>query len=284
MSTLNRRSLFAVSGVGLAAVGLAACGAGSSSEDDSLASDGGVTTIRVAASPTPHMPILQFVADNLAEGAGLKLDLQEQSDYKVPNRLLSDGEVDANYFQHKPYLDTEIKENGYEITPFEGVHIEPLGLYSESLKSIDELPDGGEVAIPNDPTNRGRALALLADNDVLTLADGIEPTEATPDDVAENPKNLTFSEVDAALLARTISDYDAAVVNGNFAIEADLVPAEDALVLEAGEGNPYANFLAVRTEDKDNAALKKLDELLHSEDVKTFITDTFKDGSVIPAF
>lgn len=280
MSTLSRRTLFA-SGAGLAALTLAACGG---SDEEALTEEGGVTTIRVAATPLPHMEILTFISENLAEAAGLELDLQEQTEYPIPNRLLSEGEVDANFFQHLPYLETEIAENGYELTPFAGVHIEPLGIFSESLTSLDEIEEGAAVGVPNDPTNRGRALALLADNDVITLADGVEPTEATPDDVAENPKNLTFSEVDAALIARTLSDYDAAVINGNYAIEADLVPAEDALALEAGEGNPYANFLAVRTEDKDNEALKKLDELLHSEDVKTFITDTYKDGSVLPAF
>ena len=233
----------------------------------------------MAATPLPHMEILTFVKDNLAEDAGLELDLQEQTEYPIPNRLLSEGEVDANFFQHLPYLETEIEENDYEL----GVHIEPLGIFSESLTSVDEITDGASVGIPNDPTNRGRALALLAAEGLLALADGIEPTEATPDDIAENPKDLAFEEIDAALLPRTLGDYAIAVINGNYALEADLSPAEDALALESGEDNPYANMLVVRTEDKDNAALKALDALLRSEDVRGFLEENYS-GAVIPAF
>lgn len=277
--TLSRRGVFAASGAGLAALALAACG----DQSEPLAEEGGRTTVRVAATPLPHMEILTFVKDNLAEDAGLELDLQEQTEYPIPNRLLSEGEVDANFFQHLPYLETEIEENGYELTPFEGVHIEPLGIFSESLTSVDEITDGASVGIPNDPTNRGRALALLAAEGLLALADGIEPTEATRDDIAENPKDLAFEEIDAALLPRTLGDYAIAVINGNYALEADLSPAEDALALESGEDNPYANMLVVRTEDKDNEALVALDELLHSEDVKAFIEENYS-GAVIPAF
>lgn len=279
MNLLSRRTLFA-SGAGLAALTLAACGG---EENVPLAEEGGTTTIRIAATPLPHMEILTFVKDNLAADAGLELDLQEQTEYPIPNRLLNEGEVDANFFQHLPYLETEIKENGYELTPFKGVHIEPLGVFSESLTSLDEIEDGASVGIPNDPTNRGRALALLAAEGLLALADGIEPTAATPDDIAENPKNLDFQEIDPALLPRTLGDYAIAVINGNYALEADLSPAEDALVLESGEDNPYANMLVVRTEDAENAALKKLDELLHSEDVRGFIEETYS-GAVVPAF
>ena len=277
--TLSRRGVFAVSGAGLAALALAACGG----QSEPLAEEGGKTTVRVAATPMPHMEILTFVKDNLAEDAGLDLVLDEQTEYPVPNRLVSEGEADANFFQHLPYLETEIEENGYELTPFEGVHIEPLGIFSESLTSVDEVTDGASVGIPNDPTNRGRALALLASEGLLTLADGIEPTEATPEDIDENPKNLDIQEIDAALLPRTLGDYAIAVINGNYALEADLSPAEDALVLESGEDNPYANMLVVRTEDKDNEALVKLDELLHSEDVKAFIEETYS-GAIIAAF
>lgn len=279
MSTISRRILFA-SGAGLAALTLAACGG----EDEApLTEEGGTTTIRIAATPMPHMEILTFVKDNLAADAGLELDLQEQTEYPIPNRLLSEGEVDANFFQHLPYLETEIEENGYELTPFEGVHIEPLGIFSESLTSLDEIEEGASVGVPNDPTNRGRALALLADEGLLALMDGIEPTAATIDDIAENPKQLEFQEIDAALLPRTLGDYAIAVINGNYALEADLSPAEDALALESGEDNPYANMLVVRTEDKDNAALKALDALLRSEDVRGFLEENYS-GAVIPAF
>lgn len=277
MSTLSRRTLFA-SGAGLAALTLAACGG---DDDAALTETDGVTTIRIAATPLPHMEILTFVRDNLAADAGLELDLQEQTEYPIPNRLLSEGEVDANFFQHLPYLETEIAENGYELTPFEGVHIEPLGIFSESLTSLDELEEGASVGVPNDPTNRGRALALLAAEGLLALMDGIEPTAATVDDIAENPKHLEFAEIDAALLPRTLGDYAIAVINGNYALEADLSPADDALALESGEDNPYANMLVVRTEDAENEALLTLDELLHSDDVKSFIEETYS-GAVLP--
>jgi D-methionine transport system substrate-binding protein len=279
MSPVSRRTLFA-SGAGLAALALAACGG---EQEAPLAEESGVTTIRIAATPLPHMEILTFVKDNLAADAGLELDLQEQTEYPIPNRLLSEGEVDANFFQHLPYLETEIAENGYELTPFEGVHIEPLGIFSDSLTSLDEIEEGASVGVPNDPTNRGRALALLAAEGLLALMDGIEPTEATIDDIAENPKQLEFQEVDAALLPRTLADYAIAVINGNYALEADLSPAEDALALESGEDNPYANMLVVRTEDAENEALVALNDLLHSEDVRGFIEETYS-GAVIPAF
>ncbi len=280
MRSISRRTLFA-SGAGLAALSLAACGG--AEEEAPLTEEGGVTTLRIAATPLPHMEILTFVRDNLAADAGLELDLQEQTEYPIPNRLLSEGEVDANFFQHLPYLETEMAENGYELTPFEGIHLEPLGVYSESLTSLDDLEEGAAIGVPNDPTNRGRALALLAAEGLLALMDGIEPTEATVDDIAENPKNLSFEEIDAALLPRTMGDFAAAVINGNYALEADVSPAEDALVLESAEGNPYANILVVRTEDAENEALLKLDELLHSEDVRAFIEETYQ-GAVIPAF
>ncbi|WP_422116369.1 MetQ/NlpA family ABC transporter substrate-binding protein [Brachybacterium sp. UNK5269] len=280
MRSISRRTLFA-SGAGLAALSLAACGGGQ--EEAPLTEEGGVTTLRIAATPLPHMQILTFVKDNLAADAGLELDLQEQTEYPIPNRLLSEGEVDANFFQHLPYLETEMAENGYELTPFEGIHLEPLGVYSETLTSLDDLEEGAAIGVPNDPTNRGRALALLAAEGLLALMDGVEPTAATVDDIAENPKNLSFEEIDAALLPRTMGDFAAAVINGNYALEADLSPAEDALVLESAEGNPYANMLVVRTEDAENEALLKLDELLHSEDVRAFIEETY-EGAVIAAF
>lgn len=275
---INRRTLFA-SGAGLTALTLAACGG--AEEEASLAEEGGVTTIRVAATPEPHGQILTFISDNLADDAGIELVIEEHTEYPIPNRLLSEGEVDANFFQHLPYLETEMEENGYELTPFDGVHIEPLGIYSDSLSSLDELEEGAIVGVPNDPTNRGRALALLADQGLLTIVDGVEPTEATPDDIDENPQNLELSEVDAALMPRTLGDFAIAVINGNYVLDAGMSTVDDSLVLEDGQDNPYANMLVVRTEDAENEALVTLDELLHSEDVRSFIEENF-EGAVLP--
>ncbi|MFD7734631.1 MetQ/NlpA family ABC transporter substrate-binding protein [Kitasatospora phosalacinea] len=261
------------------ALTLAACSSGSS---DSGASADPNKALVVAASPTPHAQILKFVQDNLAAKAGLKLDIKEVSDYVTPNTSVQDGSADANYFQHQPYLDDFNKKNGTDIVSVEAVHLEPLGVYSKKVKSVAELKDGAQVAVPSDATNEGRALKLLADNGVITLKDGAGTT-ATVQDVTGNPKNLKFKELEAAQLPRALDDVDAAVINGNYALGADLKPATDALVLEKAEGNPYANILAVKKGHENDPRVQKLAELLHSDEVKKYIDDNFQ-GAVIPAF
>ncbi|MGY1751265.1 MetQ/NlpA family ABC transporter substrate-binding protein [Modestobacter sp. SYSU DS0511] len=258
------------------ALTLTACGGGDaelSSTDEPL---------RVGASPVPHGEILRYIDDELAEDAGLDLEIVEFTDYVQPNTALDDGSIDANYFQTIPYLEEQEASAGYDFTPLAPVHIEPLGIYSESLTDLADLPDGATVAIPNDPTNAGRALRLLAANDLITLADTGD-SAPTALDIEENPKNLAITEIEAAQLPRSLTDVDAAVINGNYAIDADLVPAEDALALEEAEGNPNANLLVVRTGDEDDERIQQLEELLHSDEVRTFIEDTY-EGAVIPAF
>jgi YaeC family lipoprotein len=178
----------------------------------------------------PHAEILAYVDENLAAEAGIDLEIVEYTDYVQPNVALSEGDLDANYFQHLPYFDAEVAEKGYEFTASPGIHIEPYGVYSESVASLDELPDGAQVAVPNDPSNQARALVLLENEGLLTLADVENPTIF---DVADNPKNIELSELDAAQLPRSLQDVDAAVINGNFALEAGLVPTEDAIALES---------------------------------------------------
>lgn len=280
-SAFPRRTLFALSGTGLGALALAACGAGGPEEPEE---EDGVTTIEVGASPSPHGDILQFVQDNLAADAGLSLNITPYTDYQLPNTALNDGDLDANFYQTPNFLESQVEEKGYEFHGFDGVHIEPMGLYSETITSLDELEDGDEIAISNDPANRGRGLSLLADNDVITLAEGVDPVDVTTGDIEDNPKNLTFTEIEAAQIPRTLSDFAAGVVNGNYALEAGLKPSEEAIVLEQGEDSPYSNMLVCREADKDNAGIVKLDELLHSDEVKAFIEETYTDGSVIPAF
>jgi D-methionine transport system substrate-binding protein len=255
---------------------LAACGGGDAelSEADE--------PLRVGASPVPHAEILRYIDENLAADAGLDLEIVEFTDYVQPNVALDDGSLDANYFQTVPYLEEQEASAGYDFAALEPVHIEPLGIYSSSLTDLAALPDGATVAIPNDPTNAARALRLLEANDLITLADtgDAAPTSL---DVEGNPKDLEISEVEAAQVPRSLADVDIAVINGNYAIEADLVPAEDALALEEAEGNPNANLLVVRTGDEDDERIQQLEELLHSDQVRRFIEDTY-EGAVIPAF
>ncbi|MCQ0022010.1 MetQ/NlpA family ABC transporter substrate-binding protein [Streptomyces somaliensis DSM 40738] len=272
------KTLAALTGTTALAVGLTACGT-ASDPAASGSGDAASEPLVVAASPTPHADILAYVRDNLAGKAGLKLEIKEFTDYVLPNTATQDGQVDANYFQHKPYLDDFNKKNGTTIVPVVDVHLEPLGLYSQKLKSLKDLKPGRTVAVPNDTTNEGRALKLLADNGLITLKPGVGAGAGLAD--VTDAKGLEFKELEAATVPRALSDVDAAVINGNYAIEAGLAPAEDALVLERPEGNPYANFLAVKEGREDDPRVRKLAGLLGSPEVAKYIEDTYK-GSVIP--
>ncbi|GAB2578116.1 lipoprotein [Paractinoplanes abujensis] len=271
-----RRSLAAVVTSAALLLGLAACG-GNDSEAAS-SSD----TLKVGVSPVPHGEILKYVADNLAAKEGLKLEIVEFNDYIQPNVALQEKQLDANYFQHIPYLEEEVASKGYKFTALKPVHIEPLGVYSKTVKSLNDVPAGGVVGIPNDPSNSGRALNLLAANGLLTLKDGVG-VKATEKDITGNPKNLTFKALEAAQLPRSLEDTAVSVINGNYAIETGLKPATDSLALEKGENNPYANLVVVRTGEEGDERVVKLEKLLHSPEVKKFIEDKYQ-GSVLPAF
>ncbi|MER5931383.1 MetQ/NlpA family ABC transporter substrate-binding protein [Streptomyces sp. NPDC002054] len=263
------------------ALGLTACG---SSSDPAAKKAGGTDTnaaLVVAASPTPHADVLKFVKDNLAAKEGLKLDVKEFTDYVLPNKATQDGQVDANYFQHKPYLDDFNAKNGTTIVPVVNVHLEPLGLYSKKAKALTDIKSGQTIAVPNDNTNEGRALHLLAANGLITLKEGVGSTAKLSD--ITDAKGLKFKELEAATLPRALGEVDAAVINGNYAIEADLKPKEQALALEKAEGNPYANFLAVKKGNENDPRIQKLAKLLNSPEVKKFIEDKY-DGSVAAAF
>ncbi|MEU6975943.1 MetQ/NlpA family ABC transporter substrate-binding protein [Streptomyces sp. NPDC046371] len=263
------------------ALGLTACGTSSDPSSSKDAAGSADKALVVAASPTPHADILKFVKDNLAEKAGLKLEVREFTDYVLPNTATETGQVDANFFQHKPYLDDFNKKNNTHIVPVVNVHLEPLGLYSKSVESLKDIKAGQTIAVPNDTTNEGRALHLLADNGLITLKAGVG-TDAKLSDISDK-KGLEFKELEAATVPRALNDVDAAVINGNYAIEAKLEPAKDALALEKAEGNPYANFLAVKQGNEKDARVEKLAKLLNSPEVKKYVEDTYK-GSVIPAF
>ncbi|WP_329521664.1 MetQ/NlpA family ABC transporter substrate-binding protein [Spirillospora sp. NBC_01491] len=271
-----RKTSIAVAAASLL-LGLTACGSSDSGSSGSDPSE----PLRIGASPSPHAEILGYVKQNLAAKAGLELEVKEFSDYVQPNLALDDGQIDANYFQHKPYLDDFTKSKGIKLSWVAPVHLEPLGVFSKKVKDLNALPQGATVAIPNDATNGARALKLLADNGLLTLkADA--GTEATEKDVATNAKGLKFKPLEAAQLPRSLQDVDAAVINGNFALEGGLTPATDGLVLEKPEGNPYANGVVVKAGNESDPRVKKLVELLQGPEVKKFIADKFK-GSVIPA-
>ncbi|KUO11373.1 MetQ/NlpA family ABC transporter substrate-binding protein [Streptomyces sp. DSM 15324] len=264
---------------GALTLGLTACGS-----DKDSGSAGADARLTVAATPTPQGEILTYIKDHLAKKAGLDLEVKEFTDYVTPNTAVQQGEVDANYFQHQPYLTDFNKKNGTDIVAVPGatVHLEPLGLYSQGVKKLDDLKKGATVALPNDTTNEARALKLLEANGLIQLKSGVG-YDATPKDVTANPRKLVFKELEAAQLPRSLADVDAAVINGNYALEADLSPAKDALAAESAKDNPYANFLAVKKGNEDDPRIQKLAELLTSPEVKKFIEDKY-DGAVVPAF
>ncbi|MBY3623604.1 MetQ/NlpA family ABC transporter substrate-binding protein [Acinetobacter sp. CUI P1] len=234
----------------------------------------------VGASPVPHAEILKAIAP-LLEAQGITLEIKEFTDYVQPNVQLSEKNLDANFFQHQPYLDDQNQKNGSDLVSVTAVHVEPFGAYSKKIKSIDELADGAKVAIPNDATNGGRALILLAKNGLISLKDDTNIT-STQADITENKKNLKIIELDAAMLGRQLDEVDLALINTNYALEANLVPTKDALFIE-GTDSPYANILVARPDNKDSDAIKKLAAALNSPEAKAFIEEQYK-GSIIPAF
>ena len=236
--------------------------------------------ISVAATAVPHAELLEFVKPALAK-EGVELKIKVFTDYVQPNVQVAEGRLDANFFQHQPYLDEFNASRGTALVSIAGVHVEPFGAYSSKIKKLDELSEGAQVVIPNDATNGGRALLLLQKAGVIKLKDGAGIT-ATVKDIAENPKGIKVRELEAATLPRVLAQVDLALINTNYALEAGLNPTKDALVIE-GADSPYVNILVVRADRKDDAALQKLAKALNSAEVKTFITEKYQ-GAVVPAF
>ena len=257
--------------------------AGEEAAEDTAAASGELEKLVVGASPAPHAEILEAAREVLAS-KGYDLEIVEYTDYVIPNNALDSGDLDANYFQHKPYLDSFNEQNGTDLVSAGAIHYEPFGIYAGKTASLDALPDGATVLVPNDITNEARALLLLEAQGLLTLKEDAG-LEATPTDIVDNPKNLEFVELEAALLPRSLPDEDIAVINGNYAIEAGL-KMSDALAVEDSDSlaaTTYGNVVAVRAEDAESDKTKALIEALTSPEVKEFMETTY-EGAVVPLF
>ncbi|WP_287812924.1 MetQ/NlpA family ABC transporter substrate-binding protein [Pseudomonas sp.] len=237
-------------------------------------------TLTVAATAVPHAEILEFVKPQLAK-EGVDLNVKVFTDYIQPNVQVAEKRLDANFFQHQPYLDEFNKGKGTNLVAVTGVHLEPLGAYSSKWKSLADIPGGANVVIPNDATNGGRALLLLQKVGLIKLKDANDIL-STPKDIVENSKDLKIRELEAATLPRVLTQVDLALINTNYALEAKLDPAKDALAIE-GNDSPYVNILVARPDNKDSPAMQKLAAALHSPEVKAFIQDKYK-GAILPAF
>jgi D-methionine transport system substrate-binding protein len=238
--------------------------------------------IKIAASPTPHAEILNKAKDILAE-QGYDLEITEFEDYVQPNEVVESGEYDANYFQHIPYLDSFNEEKGTHLVNAGGIHYEPFGIYPGTKTSLDDIADGDTIAVPNDTTNEARALLLLQDNGIITLKDGAG-LDATVNDIAENPYNVQIVELEAAQVARVVSENAYVVLNGNYALEAGFSVAKDALAYETSDSEAaktYVNIIAVKEGNENNPGIQALVSVLKSDEIKDFINETY-DGAVIP--
>ena len=237
--------------------------------------------LKVGATPEPHAEILNLIKADL-EAEGIDLQIIEFTDYVTPNDALEAGDIDANYFQHIPYLESFNKEKNYHLVNAGGVHVEPIALYSDKITSLSELSDGAQIAIPNDPTNEGRALLLLQSAGLITLKADSGIT-ATPLDIESNEKKLKFNEIEAASLPRVLSDVDAAVINGNYAIPAGLNCATDGLFVEGAE-SPYVNVVAVKAGNEENPEIISLVNALKSQKVKDWVAEKYPNGEVVTVF
>ncbi|MGL5123250.1 MAG: MetQ/NlpA family ABC transporter substrate-binding protein [Fusobacteriaceae bacterium] len=237
-------------------------------------------TLKIGVSPIPHGEILNFVKNDLLEN-GINVEIIEFTDYVTPNIALASKEIDVNFFQHLPYLKTFSEEKKLDLVGLDGIFVAPIALYSKKIKNIEALSINATIAIPNDPTNGGRALILLHNSKLITLKDE-KNLLATEKDIISNPKNIKIKSLDAAQLPRILVDVDAAIINDNYAFEAGLSSEKDALLVE-GEESPYSNILAVRKGDEKNEDILKLIKVLKSEKVRNFIIEKYK-GSIVPIF
>lgn len=283
---MKKKILGTILAITVLSTGLVGCGAenkeATSISDEAVATSTETTKIVVGGNITPHTEILYEAQKILAE-EGIELEVVEIEDSTTPNIGVADGTLDANYFQHVPYMENYNEENGTDLVSIGGIHYEPFGVYSKKLTSLEELSDKALIAVPNNPTNEARALLLLEQEGIIKLNEGVG-VNATINDIAENPKNVSFVEIDPAQLVNSLPDVDVAVINGNYALEGGLSVGKDALAVEANDGlaaSTYANIIATRAENKDNPALLELVKVLQSDEIKKFITDKY-DGAVVP--
>ncbi len=237
--------------------------------------------LKVGATPEPHAAILNLVKEDL-KAKGIDLQVVEFTDYVTPNDAVESGDIDANYFQHIPYLESFNKEKNYHLVNAAGIHVEPFAFYSNKIKKLADLKKKATIAIPNDPTNEGRALLLLQEAGLITLKEGAGIT-ATPLDIKKNPKKLKFKEIEAASLPRVLGDVDGAVINGNYAIPAGLSAKKDGLFVE-GSSSPYVNVIAVKAGNENKEEIKALIEAIKSEKVKKYISERYPNGEVVVVF
>lgn len=277
---MKKKSILSVVLAGVLAIGLIGCGgtgsngSGADSKDDKV--------IKIGVTPKPHKEIVD-AAVPLLEKEGYKVEITEFNDYVQPNTAVEEGSLDVNFFQHTPYLNEQVQSRGLHLKSVAAIHLEPMGLYYKKITSLDELKDGSTIAVPNDPSNEARALKLLAANGLIKIKDG---ELVTPADITENPKNLQFSELEAAAVPRAVDDVDAAVINGNYAIEAGFDPTANAIVKEDKDSEaakPYANIVVVKEGNENLEKIHALIKALTSDEVRDFINKEY-NGAVIPVF
>ena len=276
---MKKKSILSIVLAGVVTLGLVGCGGANTAGTKDTKND---KVIKIGVTPKPHKEIVD-IAKPLLEKQGYKVEITEFNDYVQPNTAVSEGSLDANFFQHTPYLNEQNQSKGFKLVSVGPIHLEPMGLYSKKIKSLDELKDGATIAVPNDPSNEARALKLLAGKGIIKIKDG---ELVTSKDITENKKNLKFSELEAAAIPRAMDDVDAAVINGNYAIEAKFNPTKDALVVEdknSEAAKPYANILVVKEGNEKQEKIQALYNALRSPEVKAFIEKEYS-GAVIPVF
>lgn len=283
-----KKKLLGLAALAVVTLGIAACGSSNNNTDDSKSADskGGSSSesnvLKVGASATPHAEILEQVKPMLKD-EGIDLEIVQFDDYVLPNKNLAEGDIDANYFQHIPYFNLQVKENNYDFANAGGIHIEPMGLYSKRIKDIKDLKDGATIIASNSESDWGRIISILQDAELIKVKDGVDLETATFEDIEENPKELKFvHNINPEVLATTYNndEADLIAINANFAYSAGLNPLKDSILLE-DDNSPYVNIVAVRSEDKDSEKIQKLVDALHSKEIQDWILEKW-DGSVKP--